>query len=82
MPHYRDREARGDPDEIIVIEDKTLMKVDARGQRHPGYEYVDENTIRAHPFIIAVLLVDAERIWDLEEMLQELEADESPIPDG
>ena len=82
MPHYRDREARGDPDDIIVIEDKTLMKVGAEGHRHPGYEYIDENTIRAHPFLVAVLLVDAERIWTVEEMLQELGADESPIPDG
>ncbi len=31
MPHYRDKDADGHRDEIIVIEDKTMVLVDEEG---------------------------------------------------
>lgn len=72
MRHYRDKDARGKPDEITVIEDADMVVVDQEGKKEPGFEYVDGRTIRAHPFIIDWLVESAEPIWTLEEILAEL----------
>ena len=69
MPHYRDLDAHGRPDEVIVIEDATQVLCDASGQPHPGYTYINAHTIRAHPLIIEVLLQNAEPLWTLDEVL-------------
>ncbi len=73
MPFYRDRDACGQPDEITVIEDKNMMVAGADGSRRPGFEYINHNTIRAHPLIIDVLLRNIEPVWSLDEILFELE---------
>ena len=73
MPNYRYREAHGSADEITVIEDKSMFVKDADGNWSPGFEFIDSHTVKAHPFIIDALLVDAERLWTLEEVLGVLE---------
>ena len=74
MPQYLYRDARGDADEIILIEDKSVFSKDREGSWAPGFEFIDSRTIRAHPFIIDVLLGDAERLWTMDEVLTELVA--------
>lgn len=70
MRHYRDKDARGKPDEITVIEDATMV-IDREGKKSPGYAYIDSRTIKAHPFIIDWLIESAVPIWTLEEILEE-----------
>ena len=70
MPLYRDRNARGGPDDLVVIEDATVVCYDERGYRQPTYEFVEQNRIRAHPLMVGILLADAERLWTLDELLQ------------
>lgn len=72
MRMYRDKDARGGADEITVIEDASVVSVDDDGVERPGYRYIDEQTICAHPQIIDALLKDAERVWTLEEILADL----------
>ena len=71
MTHYRYKDANGDPGEITVIEDKSMFLKDSKGGWGPGFEFVDGHTVRAHPFIVDVLLVDAERLWTLDELQAE-----------
>ena len=72
MPCYRDKDAQGRPDDLLVIEDAKMVVRDENGYWRPSFGYVDENTIRAHPLIIDVLLEDAEPMWSLEEILAEV----------
>lgn len=69
MPLYRHVEASGDPDEILVIEDRDMLIRD-----RPGFEFIDSRTIKAHPLIVEALIADSERLWTLEEILADLEA--------
>ena len=69
MPQYRYRDARGDPEEIMVIEDKSMFTKDRTGSWGPGFEFIDSRTVRAHPFIIDALLVDSERLWTADEVM-------------
>ncbi len=73
MAHYRYKDARGSSDEITVIEDKSMFTKDSQGNWAPGFEFIDRQTVKAHPFIIQVLLEDAERLWSMDELLDELE---------
>ena len=73
MPNYRYKDAQGSSDEITVIEDKGMFVKDNEGHWSPGFEFIDSHTIRAHPFIIDALLVDAERLWTMDEVLDVLE---------
>lgn len=70
MPQFRYKEAHGRADEITVIEDKSMFVKDGKGNWSPGFEFIDSHTVKAHPFIIDALLVDAERLWTLDEILQ------------
>ena len=73
MPQYRYKDALGESDEITVIEDKGMYQTDANGNWTPGYEFIDSRTVKAHPFIIEVLLEDAERLWSIDDVLGALE---------
>lgn len=73
MAHYRYKDARGNSDEITVIEDKGMFTKDSHGNWAPGFEFIDSQTVKAHPFIIQVLREDAERLWSIDELLNELE---------
>lgn len=72
MPFYRDKDAQGRSDDLLVIEDATMVMRDENGYWHPGFRYVDEHIISAHPLIIDALLENAERLWSLEEILGEV----------
>ena len=69
MPHYRYRSAHGLSDEITVIDDRSMCVEDQQGNWSPGFRFVDDHTVRAHPLIIDVLLLDSERLWSLEDVL-------------
>lgn len=71
--NYRYTGANGSEEEITVIEDKSLFVKDGDGNWSPGFRFVDSRTVKAHPFIIEVLIQDSERLWSLEEILSELE---------
>jgi|GEM_PF-472216 hypothetical protein len=73
MPHFRDKEARGQHNEITVIEDANLVTIDEEGNKRAGFAKIDEYTFRAHPAIMDALLEDAERLWTLEEVLQDID---------
>ncbi|MBT6144721.1 MAG: hypothetical protein HOH74_04785 [Gemmatimonadetes bacterium] len=45
---------------------------DQNGNWAPGFEFIDTQTVKAHPFIIDALLVDAERLWSMDEILAEI----------
>ena len=68
MPLYRHVEASGAPDEILVIEDWGMLLRD-----QPSFEFIDSQTVKAHPLIVEALIIDAERLWTLEEVLAGLE---------
>ena len=68
MPLYRHAEASGEPDDILVIEDREMLLRD-----QPGFEFIDSRTIKAHPLIIEALIADSERLWTLEEILADVE---------
>ena len=72
MPLYRDKDTRGRPDDVFVIEDPTMLITDEDGVRRPGWEFIDAHAVRAHPVFIEALLRSAERLWTLEEILEEL----------
>ncbi len=72
MPQYRYKDARGEADEIVVIEDKSMFTRDSKGSWGPGFEFIDSHTVKAHPCIIDVLLKDAQRLWTADEVLAEL----------
>ncbi len=73
-------EQAGDPsrDDIIVIEDSTMVTRDPDGSARPGFRFVDGQTVRAHPVIIDVLLSwdEAEPLWTMEALLGVLEGDD------
>jgi hypothetical protein len=46
---------------------------DGKGNWSPGFEFIDSHTVKAHPFIIDALLEDAERLWTMDEVLQQLD---------
>ena len=73
MAHYRYKDAQGSSDEIAFIEDKGMFTKDSNGNWAPGFEFIDQQTVKAHPFIIEVLLEDAERLWSIDELLEALE---------
>ncbi len=68
MPLYRHTDASGEPDDILVIEDRGML-----GQGQPRFEFIDSRTIKAHPLIIEALIADSERLWTLEEILADVE---------
>ena len=72
MPFYRDKDALGRSDDVLVIEDATMVVWDESGYWRPGFRYVDANVIRAHPLIINALLENTEPLWSLEEILGEI----------
>ena len=72
MPLYRHSDARGQPDEITVIEDANMVEEDPSGSLRPTFAFIDPFTVRAHPLIIDSLLEEAERLWSLDELLSEL----------
>ena len=72
MPHYRYYEAQGSEDEITVIEDKSMFVKDQNGNWAPGFEFIDTQTVKAHPSIIDALLEDSERLWSMDEVLAEI----------
>ncbi len=70
MPLYRHPEATGAPDEITVIEDREMFVQDEKtGNLKPRFEFIDAYTIKAHPLIVEALIIDAERLWTLDEVL-------------
>ena len=70
MPLYRHPEASGDPSEITVIEDCGMFTQDKKtGVIQPDFEFIDSQTIKAHPLIVEALIIDAERVWTMEEIL-------------
>jgi hypothetical protein len=72
MPFYRDKDAQSGFDDLLVIEDATMLVRDGSGYWRPSFRFVDENLIRAHPLIIDSLLANAEPLWSLEEIFGEL----------
>ncbi|MEK7189006.1 MAG: hypothetical protein AAB671_00670 [Patescibacteria group bacterium] len=49
---------------------------DRDGNWSPGFEYIDNHTVKAHPFIIGALLEDCERVYtegELREFMHDLE---------
>ena len=75
MPLYRDPEATGRLDEITVIEDPGMVEQDESGAMRPTFAFIDSFTVRAHPVIIDSLLEGAERLWSMEELLNNIEAE-------
>lgn len=72
MPLYRHPEATGAADELTVIEDPHMMIPDLEtGRSLPGYAFIDPLTIKAHPLIVDVLVDHAERVWSLDEILED-----------
>ena len=74
MPLYRHPEASGKPDEITVIEDRGMFTQDEEtGAIRPGFEFIDSQTVKAHPVIVKALIMDAERLWTMDQVLTGLE---------
>ena len=74
MQLYCHSEASGEPDEITVIEDREMFVQDKEtGTIRPRFEFIDSHTIKAHPLIIEALIVDAERLWTMDEVLAAIE---------
>ena len=70
MPLYRHLEASGEPGEITVIEDREMFVQDKEtGDIRPRFQFIDSHTIKAHPLIIEALILDAERLWTIDEVL-------------
>jgi len=78
MPHYLYKDAQSSADYITIIEDKNLFMKDAKGNWSPCFEFIDSRTVRAHPFIIEVLLQDSERLWSMDEVLAGLTSQKKP----
>ena len=74
MAQYRFKGAEGRAGEITIIEDRSMYIRDTKGNWSPGYEFIDSHTVKAHPFIIEVLIESSERLWSMEEVLAELAA--------
>ena len=51
----------------------SLVTIDAEGNKQASFAMIDEHTIRAHPAIMDVLLESTERLWTLEEILQDFD---------
>ena len=62
-------------DDVALIEDASLIVVNADGSRRPGFRFIDGQTVKAHPVIIDELLHrrEAERVWSLDEVVAVLE---------
>ena len=74
MPLYRHPEASGKPDEITVIEDRGMFTQDEEtGAIRPGFEFIDSQTVKAHPVIVKALIMDAERLWTMDQVITGLE---------
>ena len=74
MPLYRHPEASGKPDEITVIEDRGMFTQDEEtGAIRPGFEFIDSQTIKAHPVIVKALIMDAKRLWTMDQVITGLE---------
>ncbi|OJI06385.1 hypothetical protein BK004_03910 [bacterium CG10_46_32] len=69
MPQYRYKDLHGNQEEYVFIEDKSMFSKDNKGNWYPGFEFIDSRTVKAHPLIIDTLLLDAERLWTLEELV-------------
>ncbi len=74
MPLYRHPEATGRLDEITVIEDANMVEKDQTGTLRPTFSFIDSYTVRAHPVIVDSLIEDAERLWTMDDLLDDLEA--------
>ena len=72
MPLYRHPDATGREDELVVIEDPNMFEPDESGVMRPTYTFIDEQTVRAHPAIVQSLLEGAERLWTMDELLDNL----------
>ena len=72
VAQYRYKGAEGRDGEITVIEDSSMYTRDTKGNWSPGFEFIDNRTVKAHPFIIDALIENAERLWSMEEVLAEL----------
>ena len=74
MAFYREKSPHSPAEDIMVIEDSNMCRVDENGNDIPDFEFIDDQTVRAHPLIIDLLLEaeEAERIWTMDEMLAEL----------
>jgi len=75
MAQYRYRDAQGTTDDIIVIEDHSIYMKGCSGRWEPGFEFIDGHTVRAHPLIIDTLLLDAEPLWSIDEVLADALSD-------
>ena len=76
---FSDRFADGPREDILVIEDRTMVTLDAAGNLRPGFRFIDGHTVRAHPIIIDVLLnqEEAEPLWTMDELLRDLSIEDS-----
>ena len=73
MPTYLYKGADSAAYKVVVIEDRSMTIVNERGEQTPSYEFIDGSTIRAHPLIIDALIVNSERVWSLEEILDSID---------
>ena len=74
MPLYL-YDGAGRPDDVYVIEDPAVVTRDQAGVMQPAYKRIDAHTVRAHPQLIAALVSNSERLWNLREVLGENERD-------
>jgi hypothetical protein len=73
MALYLHKEANGQPNEITVIEDLNMVKVDEKGNSWADLQFIDAYTVKAHPAIMDLLVKDAERTWTMDEILKSVE---------
>ena len=69
MALYLDKDVTGQLNEITVIEDPTMIKVDAQGNSWADLEFIDAYTVKAHPLIMDLLVQGTERTWTMDEIL-------------
>ena len=69
MALYLDKDVTGQLNEITVIEDPTMIKVDAQGNSWADLEFIDAYTVKAHPLIMDLLIQGTERTWTMDEIL-------------
>lgn len=69
MALYLHKEANGQANEITVIEDPTMVKVDDQGNSWADMEFIDAYTVKAHPAIMDLLVKGTERTWTMDEIL-------------
>ena len=71
MPLYLYEGAGRREDDVYVIEDPAAVTTDGAEVEQPAYELVDAHTVRAHPLLVAVLVPRSQRLWSLQEVLDE-----------